>query len=78
VDYQFILKPRDRVYEVFEFSNFEHHDEIRSKIQKKSSPRIEWVFIFAIILAIGLIDQRKNVQRDLKQLKFWIQRNLLD
>jgi predicted nucleic acid-binding protein len=36
------------------------------------------VFIFAIILAIGLIDQRKNVQRDLKQLKFWIQRTLLD
>jgi hypothetical protein len=78
VDYQSILKPRDMVYEVFEFSNFEHHDEIRSKIQKKSSPRIEWVFIFAIILAIGLIDQRKNVQRDLKQLKFWIQRTLLD
>jgi hypothetical protein len=78
VDYQFILKPRDMVYEVFEFSNFEHHNEIRSKIQKKSSPRIEWVFIFAIILVIGLIDQRKNVQRDLKQLKFWVQRTLLD
>lgn len=78
VDYQFILKPRDMVYEVFEFSDFAHHDEIRSKIHKKSSPRIEWMFIFAIILVIGLIDQRKNVKRDLKQLKFWVQRTLLD
>ena len=78
VDYQFILKPRDMVFEVFEFSDFAHHDEIRSKIHKKSSPRIEWMFIFAIILVIGLIDQRKNVKRDLKQLKFWVQRTLLD
>ena len=78
VDYQSILKPRDMVYEVFEFSNFDHHDEIRSKVHKKSSPRIEWMFIFAIILVIGLIDQRKNVKRDLKQLKFWVQRTLLD
>ncbi len=78
VDYQFILKPRGMVYEVFEFSNFDHHDEMRLKIQKKSNPRIEWLFIFAIILVIGLIAQRKNVQRDLKQFKFWVQRTLLD
>lgn len=78
VDYQNISKPRDLVYEVFEFSDFAHHEEIRSKIHKKASPKFEWWFIFVVIIIIGLIDQRKNVQRDLRQLKFWVQRTLLD
>lgn len=78
VDYQFILKPRDMVYEVFEFSDFAHHDEIRTKINKKDTPKFEWWFIFVVIIIIGLIGQRKQVQRDLRQLKFWVQRTLLD
>lgn len=78
VDYQSILKPRELVYEIFEFSDFPHHQEIKSKINKKDTLKFEWWFIFVVIIIIGLIGQRKHVQRDLRQLKFWVQRTLLD
>lgn len=78
VDYQSILKQRDLVYEIFEFSHFPHHEEIRSKIHKKEDSKVGWWFIFVVIIIIGLIDQRKHVQRDLRQLKFWIQNTLLE
>lgn len=76
VDYQFILKPRDMVYEVFEFSNFAHHDEIKSKINKKEDPKVGWWFIVVVILVIGLFDQRDKVERDLIKLKIWIKKEI--
>ncbi|MFY7668828.1 MAG: hypothetical protein ACOVQG_08805 [Crocinitomicaceae bacterium] len=76
VDYQNISKPRDLVYEVFEFSDFAHHDEIRSKIHKKEDSKVGWFFIVVVILFIGLFDQRDKVERDLIKLKIWIKKEI--
>jgi hypothetical protein len=78
VDHQFILKPKDLVYEVFEFSNFPHHDEIKSKIQKQEDSKVGWFFIFAVILTVGLFDQSDKVERDLIKLKSWIKNEILN
>lgn len=78
MDYQSILKPRDMVYEFFEFSNFDHHEEIRHKIQKKEDSKVGWLFIVAVILIIGLFDQRDKVERDLIKLKIWIKKEILN
>ena len=76
VDYPNISKPRELVYEVFEFSNFAHHDEIRSKIHKKEDTKVGWWFIVVVILVIGLFDQRDKVERDLIKLKIWIKKEI--
>jgi len=76
VDYQFILKPKDLVYAVFEFSNFPHHQGIHDKIQKKETIKIEWGFIFAVLIVIGLIHQHDKVERDFFKLKHWVHKSI--
>lgn len=75
LDYKGIVKKNELVYAVYEFSDFDHFDSIKKKIDDSNSS-IDFWLIALILIAAFLFFNEKEVKHELRNFKKWVKREI--
>ena len=76
LDYKGIIKQKEEVYAVYEFSEFDHFDSIRKKIADNNNSSFDFWLIAIVLFAVFLFFNEKEVKHELRNFKKWVKREI--
>jgi hypothetical protein len=76
LDYTGIIKQKEEVYAVYEFSDFDHFDSIRNKISENNNPSFDYWLIAIVLVAALLYFNEREVKQELRKFKKWAKREI--
>ena len=76
LDYKGIIKQKEEVYSVYEFSEFDHFDSIRKKISENNNPSFDYWLIAIVLVAALLYFNEREVKQELRKFKKWAKREI--
>ena len=75
LDYKGIIKQKEEVYAVYEFSDFDHFDSIRKKISETNNSSFGY-WLAALALIVFLYFNETEVKQELRKFKKWAKREI--
>jgi hypothetical protein len=76
LDYKGIIKQKEEVYAVYEFSEFDHFDSIRKKISENNNSSFDYWLIAIVLVAALLYFNETEVKQELRKFKKWAKREI--
>lgn len=76
IDYPNNVKPKQLVFELYEFKNFEHYEVMRNHISKPEESGFDKIYIVFVFIIIGIIYNFDKIINDLSKLKYWIEQTM--
>ena len=76
LDYKGIIKQKENVYAIYEFSDFGHFDSIKKKIADNNNSRFDFWLITIVLIAAFLFFNEREVKQELRKFKNWAKREI--